>query len=385
MSNDRVVIKPILAHNPFLKAPDEVARLFGMQISARCKLKQLARILKKDIQLSARSLDNLSGKGISKRSAEAKIYPIFEEMQDYLGFDDTELTSDKIKVFDIQSIWSEYIKVFLATDRISGQAAHLYQPLIAFIERRCDEYRPQKEWFERNWGMSKKEAASHLSEFYRPVLDKTLLSSTQRDRVIHVFDQIYPGAEFEIDDAEIEALAYFLHDFNLSFFAALELSLRNVAQWHGAKNERNRSFLTQVMASEGKCYFGRFIGLIKELSGLTYKDLAGFIPVEFDENDSGRTRQEAQLERLKEWRKGKTKPSWTVMDEFSSNFDVSDQLPLMLFGFICQAIDRIMEGKELSDKDRVVLQRVYSEENYSRYYEKEKAAALTAAESVTSV
>lgn len=380
MSNNRVVIKPILAHNPFLKSPDEVAELFGVQISARSKLKQLARLLKQDIQLSDRSLDNLGEKGISKRSADAAIYPVFESMQTYLGLDDADFASDKIKVFDIQSIWSECIKVFLATDRLSGQVAHLYQPLIAFIERRCDEYRPQKEWFERNWGMSKKEAVSHLSEFYRPVLDKTLLSSMQRESVINVFGQIYPGAEFEIDDAEVEALAYLTHDFNLSFFAALELSLRNVALWHGAKIKRNnRSFLTQVMAAEGKCYFGRFIGLIKELSGLTYRDLAEFIPIEFKENDSGRTRQDTQLERLKEWRKGKTKPSWTVMGEFSSNFDVSDQLPLMLFGFICQAIDRIMEGKELSDKDRVVLQRVYSEENYSRYYEKEKAAALTAA------
>ncbi len=133
------------------------------------------------------------------------------------------------------------------------------------------------------------------------------------------------------------------------------------------------------MAAEGKCYFGRFISLIKELSGLTYRDLAEFIPIEFKENDSGRIRQEAQLERLKEWRKGKTKPGWEVIVEFSSNFDVSDQLPLMTFGFICQAIDRIMESKGLSEEEKRALQRVYSEGNYSRYYEKEKAAALAAA------
>ncbi len=217
MSNDRVVINPILAHNPFLKSPDEVAKLFGMQISARSKVKQLARILKQDIQLSDRSLDNLGKNGISKRLAETRIYPIFQSMQDYLGFDDSDLFSEDIKVSGIHSLWSDSIKIFFASARFSEQQMLLFQPLIAFIERRCDEYRPQKEWVERNRGMNKKEAVSHLSEFYQSILDKTLLSSMQRESVINVFDQIYPGAEFKINDAEVEALAYLSHDFNLSF------------------------------------------------------------------------------------------------------------------------------------------------------------------------
>lgn len=385
MNKDKVFIRPILNRNPFLKSPDEVCQLFGFPMSARSRVKLVAHMLEQEVGLSDRSLDNLGKKGISRRLAETSLYPIFQSMQDYLDLDDSDFISEDIKTFDMHPLWSETIKVFFASARLSEEQELCFQPLRAFIERRCDEYRPQKEWFEHNCGMNKEDAISYLSEFYRPVLDKTMLNSVQQDRIIKVFDRTAPGVELEIDDSEVEAFAYLTHDFNLSFFAALELSLRNIARWHGAIEKNNKSFLTQMMAIDGKCYFDRFIGLIKKKSDLTYKDLAKFIPIDFNENASGRTRGDAQLERLKEWRKGKVRPSWKVLDEYFSYFDPSDQLPLMLFGFICQAIDRIMESKELSDKDRVVMQRVYSEENYSRYYEKEKAAALTAAEGATSV
>ncbi|MEC4621951.1 hypothetical protein VST04_28060, partial [Bacillus paranthracis] len=79
-----------------------------------------------------------------------------------------------------------------------------------------------------------------------------------------------------------------------------------------------------------------------------------------------------KVERLKEWRKGKTKPSFTVMDEFFSHFDVGDQFPLLIYGFICQAIDRMMAKYKRKD-DRALLREIYSAENYTRYYDKEKA------------
>jgi hypothetical protein len=61
------------------------------------------------------------------------------------------------------------------------------------------------------------------------------------------------------------------------------------------------------------------------------------------------------------------------MDEFFSYFAVEDQFPLLIYGFICQAIDRLLAGYK-SDEDQAMLKEIYSAENYLRYYIKEKAA-----------
>ncbi|MBO0180710.1 hypothetical protein J0682_27470, partial [Vibrio parahaemolyticus] len=84
MNKEKIVIPPLIQGNPFLKTPDEVAELFGFSTSIRSKVKHVARLVGQEVKLSDRSLDNLSGKGVSKQKAEDALDPIFNGLLEQL-------------------------------------------------------------------------------------------------------------------------------------------------------------------------------------------------------------------------------------------------------------------------------------------------------------
>lgn len=383
MNKEKIVIQPLLQGNPFLKTPDEVVKLFGFSTSIRSKVKLAARAMKQEVTLSDRSLDNLARRGISKKKAEDALEPIFKALSERINIDFDDLIPDGTKTSDVHVFWKASITTFVLGAKFSDEEKCCLQPLIAFIERRCAEYEPQREWITRYRGMEQEEALCYLTDFYQPVIDKTLLDSKQIAMVRKVLDKVSLGEEVKVDQDEIKALALFSHDFNLSLFASLDLVARNLALLvYNDVVKQDESFFTQLLEAEGQCYFGKLLALIKIKTGCTYSKLAQLIPIQYQNSDSGRTESEAKVERLKEWRKGKTKPSFTVMDEFFSHFDVGDQFPLLIYGFICQAIDRMIDKYKRKD-DQAFLREIYSAENYSRYYDKEKAACVTAAVKVT--
>ena len=374
MSRKKVVIQSLTQGNPFLKTPDEVAEMFGFPTSPRSKVKLAAGLLEQEVKISDRSLDNLAGKGISERKAKEALEPIIRAMEGRLKFDVDSFIPDGTRTSDLHILWPVAINSFLCGAQFSEQEESCFQPLIVYLERRCVEYEPQREWITRYRDMRQEKALCHLTDFYRSVIDKTLLDSKQVASVIKMLDKISLGEEVNVEQDEINAFALFSHDFNLSLFASLDLVARNFALLvYDDVVKQDESFFTQLLEVEGQCYFGKFLALIKIKTGYTYRKLAQFIPIQYRSTDSGRTESEAKVERLKEWRKGKTKPSFTVMDEFFSHFDAGDQFPLLIYGFICQAIDRMMDKYKLKD-DRAILQKIYSTENYARYYEKEKVA-----------
>lgn len=372
MDNEKIVIERLVQGNCFLKTPDEVAELFGMSTSIRSKLKLVSSLVGKELEISDRSLDYLGNKGISKSKADLALEPLKKILEEDLNLNVDKLIPLGTRSSDLHIIWSANIDGVLNIWSTAELPTSCFLPLTNFFERRCSEYQPQREWIKRYRDLEPDECLCYLTDFYRPVIDKMLLDTEQIESVINILDKISRREEIKVSYCEAKDLALFSHDFNLSLFASLDLFARNLpALFQDGLEVLDRSFLIELMEVEGECYFGKFLSLIKTKTGCTYKKLALLIPIQHQNSGSGRTEAEAKVERLKEWRKGKTRPSVTVMVEFFSNFEVFEQLPLLIYGVICLSIDRMMK-KYKSKSDRDLLKEIYSAEIYSRYYDKEK-------------
>ncbi|WBA11812.1 hypothetical protein [Salinivibrio kushneri] len=377
MKHEKVAMKPLMLQNPFLKTPDEVANLFGLPLSARRKVKLIEFYLQEEVKLSDRSLDNLGSKGISKQKADKAIEPILDSFERRFDLDLDQLIPDGTLIFELDVLWQAAIKAFFCGLN-SGELevdTNCFQPFVAFIERRCREYLPQKEVILQLREREGLDPGSHLVEFYEPVIGKAHLRSCHQDVAIKALNQFSQDRSYSPTIEELEALSALHQDFNLSLFASLDLVALNLL-WAGYNDEQRSedSVLVEILAEDAKCYFGRLIAFIKRKVGCSFAKISELVPVQFDSSESGRTEKEVKIERLKEWRKGKTKPSVSTMDEFFSHFDLDDQIPLLIYGLICQAIDREISKYRCAD-ERALLQQTYSPENYRRYYEKEKAAA----------
>ncbi|WP_133013113.1 hypothetical protein [Marinomonas flavescens] len=373
MSSEKVVIKPIFKRNPFIKTPDEVAELFGFPTSIRSQIKVIAATFGEAVTVSDRSLDNLSGKGLSERKAEEVLAPM-QTILDRLNLDLDNLIPTGTSTNDLKTLWRAAIKSLVAGIELAGEDASFLQPLIAFLDRRCLEYEPQREWISYHRGMEESKLLSKIVEFYRPVIDKTALSAEQQNLVIRTFAKSTLAENFEIAQDEMEAMGLFTQDFNLSLFAALDLVAINWKHLNQEGTKQHDSFFGKILAADGKCYFGKLISFIKEDTGISYRELAQRLPIQQESTETGRTLLEVQIERLKEWRKGKTKPSFATLDKFCSNFAFEDQLLLFIYCLICQALDRQL-AKYQGDEKRM-LKEIYSADNYLTYYLKEKETAV---------
>ena len=372
MSRKKIVIKPIIQGNPFIKTPDEVAELFGFSTSIRSQIKFIATKFGQEVKVSDRSLDNLSAKGVSEQKANEALAPALTIL-DQLNLDLDNLIPIGTSTNDLKTLWRATIKSFVAGFGSTAQDTSFLQPLIVFIERRCTEYEVQREWGSRQHGVDEQKLLTLIAEFYLSVIDKTALNSEKQNIVIKLFERFPLEQKIQANQDELEAMALFTQDFNLSLFAALDLAALNWKHFHQEGTKQHDSFLVKILASEGKCYFGKLISFIKTELGISFKTLAQCVPIQQESSETGRTLLEAQVERLKEWRKGKTKPSFSTLESFCSNFAFEDQLLLFIYCMICQAIDRQLV-KYQGDEQRM-LKEIYSADSYLTYYLKEKETA----------
>ncbi|KQA18591.1 hypothetical protein [Vibrio metoecus] len=374
MNRNKVVVKPLKQGNFFIKTPDEVAEMFGFCTSARSKLKLSARMLGKEIKLSDRSLDNLSSRGISEKKAKECLEPIISAFEERFAVDLDDLIPVGAKISDLEVLWQATCFTFLKGANFLDSKEECLRPLIMFIERRCREYKPQQRLIAKIQDCEPDDAIRHVVDFYRPIIDKTMLSKVQQAIVIDFLSQLPARKSFQLNTEETEALCLFIQDFNLSLFAAIDLVIVEMnQQGNELKVNKGRSLLADILDADGICYFGKLITFIKEKTGISYSKLAKFIPVHVKDAASGRSISDAQKERLTEWRKGEVKPSFKALNEFFSHFDADEQFPLLVYSFICMAIDKILTGFVL-ENERELLNEIYSSKYYIRYYEREMAS-----------
>jgi len=257
----------------------------------------------------------LSGKGISERKAEEALAPMHTFL-DRFNLDLDDLIPIGTSTDDLKVLWRAAIKNFVAGIELAGEDASFLQPLITFIDRRYLEYEPQREWISYHRGMEESKLLSKMVEFYLPVIDKTALSTEQQSLVLRTFAKPVVAENFKMAQAETEAMVLFTQDFNLSLFAALDLVAINWKHLNQEGTKQHDSFFGRILAADGKCYFGKLISFIKEDTGISYRELAQCVPIQQESTETGRTLLEVQIERLKEWRKGKTKPSFATLDKF---------------------------------------------------------------------
>ncbi|WP_337236992.1 hypothetical protein, partial [Salmonella enterica] len=87
-------------------------------------------------------------------------------------------------------------------------------------------------------------------------------------------DKVAHRKKVKVVQDDIKAFAFFSHDFNLSLFASLDLVASKFKQLHQDELSQGDSLFTQILASGGKCYFGRLITLIHIKTGCPYSKLA---------------------------------------------------------------------------------------------------------------
>lgn len=380
-STHKVKIKPLVTGNPFIKTPDEIASLFGLPVSIRSKLKFFGKLVGEDIPLSNRSLDNLSNKGVSENVVHRALEPLAKKIEEMIGVSLDESLPDGTRESDVDILLQSGLQValhcFSQTLSEDDPARTYFQPLELFVERRCREFQPQKEWLEsyRNKGATLEDATRNIADFYRPIMDKTMLSQQQVDEAIFVLKCLGEDERKSFDQSFKSSFIYFYQDFNLAFFAALDLCIFNFVLDGRDEKVEVRSVLIPVFEQKDKCYFGKFLSLIKEKSGLSNVGLSNSIAIETVDTKSGRTLGEAQLERLKEWKKGKNQPSYSMLSQFCSNLSFYEALPMLFVASICLSIDRLVAKCTLED-EKSIMREIYSVENYRRYYLREKEAAV---------
>lgn len=380
MPNPKIVIKPLRINNPFMKTYDEVCSLFGIPTSIRQRIKFLAKESNQGVRITDRSLDNLAKKGLSEKVITNSVLTIIDEyMAQHPEFAVVDKLSCTIQpqsiVIDTWRVLFEGLKAAMVVESFDRASVDsLLQPLMAFIERRWEESLGMREWAKQHHDLDEKEFRLNITSFFSTFINKTRLSEEEVNHTMSGMTKYAQGRENEISTEELYALYLSKQDFTLSLFATLDLIASNIRNFElgadAAAITNDGGFLTEILRQNSPCYFGRFIELLKRNSGKSYQAMATRIPTAFKGGSSGRTKQEAQLERLKEWRKGKARPSDKSFMAFCLQFKPYDYYPLMILGHICLSIDKMWSAA--NEADRVLIEKMYTPENYLKYWEGEK-------------
>jgi len=339
--------------------------------------------------ISDRSLDNLAKVGVMPKT----IYPIGWKLYRFVS-------EKKIPILRSRNIdlthWADthiFWKQFIAGLE-HGQQEQGVTPLIPidftyikiFLEQRNEQYLPQLERLKTYDKEEYELDGEFMVSFYKPVIPHTCLLEEEKQTLVEAL-KCYPKLN-DLDSDVSEIIFLFLNDFYLSIFAVIDFTygefLKSYANSTGNEfSWPKNGIIAEVMQLEGTCYFGRFINFIKKRLCTNYSTLAAAIPVNFNEKtDSGRTFQEAQKDTLKDWRKGKTQPTFRTMNTFFENLKFLLSTDYSFYGLMFQSIDRYVryhDSKPDEPEKKQLLEKVFSEQYYKRHYQKVSKLPIKAA------
>ncbi|MCG9752500.1 hypothetical protein L1D54_18660 [Vibrio brasiliensis] len=390
----KISLKPLRSYNPFFPTPDEFAEFMGANVSARNKVKTLAPLMGIKITITDRSLDNLGKTGISLKTASTLIDNVLTFLRRInLNFPNL-FKLRRLMAADVGIYWEQAIKGYRCSQDRSGNELDLNLAYIGnFIATRQCDIQPQLDILRKHKGTKSPPDFELLVEFYSPVLPKTCLTTKEQETVLNIFKYgLHHGKLVPEHEA---ALALFINDFNLSLLATVDHTLIDYYERYlqeqgicvsSASKWPSTGIIYDVFSQEGMTYFDRFISYLKWLSGKSYAELAEAVPVtrsgkqkgeeDLDANDSGRLLLDIQKETLKDWRRGKTRPSIEKLNGFFDELKLLNTFDLTLYGVIFVGIDKyiakVVKTNQSNTQMKETLEQVFNEEHYKRHYDKWK-------------
>ncbi|WP_155362348.1 hypothetical protein [Vibrio nigripulchritudo] len=321
-------------------------------------------------------MDNLGKGGISIKLARRTIWPIIRFLHKKKLLAQLPRFPGKMRTNDVIHFWKASLKGF----EISSDTLDI-QILYSFLKFRNQQYRPVRLFLDSAPPLSEENQEVLLQKFYNIALPQTLMTPNEQLTVqilTQQLDRLRKGEH--VEQYEYDCLIKWYHDFHLSLFAAIDLTILSNVQ-----TERNyeQGILTVIFKQQGVTYFSKLLTYLNKTMKISDYELAKYIPIDRDESKPLSTSLlEAQKNTLREWRSGSTKPTNQTLMKFYRSFGEDyDYLPIFVVSIICLALDRQI-NKQYAPGIISAFKTMFSAENYSHYfsYYKEKLPLMTASE-----
>ena len=390
----KISLKPLRSYNPFFPSPDEFAEFMGANVSVRNKVKTFAPLMDIEVNIADRSLDNLGNTGVSLKTAST----LAENVLTYLRRVNLRFPNlfklRRLMAADVGIYWEQAIEGYRCSQDPTRNELELNLAYIEnFIKTRQRDIQPQLDILRKHRGKKSTPDFELIAELYSLVLPKTRLITLEQETVFNIFKEgLHHGKLVPEDEA---ALLLFINDFNLSLLATVDHTLIDYYERYlqeqricvsSASKWPSSGIIYDVFTQDGTTYFDRFISYLKWFSGKSYTELAEAVPVtrsgkekgeeDLEANDSGRQLIDIQKETLKDWRKGKTRPSIEKLNGFFSELKLLNTFDLTLYGVIFLGIDKYIAKMVNADQSKPqkqeLLEQVFSAEHYKRHYDKWK-------------
>jgi hypothetical protein len=347
--------------SPLIYSPHELLELFRFNASPRNTIKYIAKVSNLDPpKVSDRTMDNLSGKGVTEKTLFRAVAPLLEVAPKGLMDEIDQIWNEGNS--QARAIWLSNIASFecnLGDNAFDLEGLGLFK---TFIFERVSYIEQIDEWVESIGGRGELKTGKHPVNLITLILERTNLLVEHQTALIEGMKKYIDGCDSEDHQINV-AICHLNADFPLALFALLDQISLDRKYQHNPE-QRVPSFLAQILDMDARCYFGKLIKFIKKRTGHTSSFLASLIPVPQMNELSGRTEHEIQKERLKEWVSGKSRPSNETLQTFMCAFKPEDQFAIFAYSHICLAIDELVAASEHKD---ILRGLVFTKKNYQRY------------------
>ncbi|WP_407546929.1 hypothetical protein [Vibrio parahaemolyticus] len=352
--------------NLFFPNPDEFMKSLGFNVSPRSKIKKFAKESSIEIEISDRSLDSLLKRGISLKLAR-KLFRNLSK-SDFFKWIRRNVNVGNLpkNCWDNGKFWLISLELtMLLSDEFD------FLPFERFLTKRHEQNQTVVMWLENNKKMpqTEREQIAWLLEHYGIVLPLTSLEASRHETIKQALEEIvkaeFQGVDvFDIPNQEIQDIVLIQYDFHLSMLAAFDLSICSLESGDYC------SFFSEIMKREGNCYFAKYLGWFIDLTNSTQYELGICVPVNYKDTGSGRTLEQVQRETLKDWMKGKTKPTWQTLERFFEKKlpSCDDVFYFQVIAWVCIGMDKLV-GKNVRQEK---LLRDMFDTHYLDYFNKIK-------------
>ncbi len=377
-----------LIDNPSLILPstNDVIKLFT---GKNMTLRQFVRFIEAQNNIkspvSDSSLDSASRKGVGIRVAR-KIFSFFDKViPSHVIANISEkmpLDSEKVPVGSNYWLW------FAAIAGFKPFGYEEFKPLIEFLELRGQQ---EKRLFEELIPLRKKEqitADAHacMRKHYLEIIH---LDKNAMDVFFNVVSNSMEGSAVTVDVNTLSTLLQVKLDFYFCLFASFEVGLIRNAIKHDPKIKSNNpgacenGIFCRWMPTfkEGDSTaltspFEQFLIYLRKLAGqgegpITWRCLAKSIPIgdedkKYPDEDA---KLEAQIDRLKDWRKSSYYPSRQVLERLFLNLSgEEDVTAVMDLAYFAIALDRLVKSDlALISQEKGIDALAAIKEGYSSY------------------
>lgn len=370
----KVTLKPNRPQTVFFPSPDEFVEFMGGKVSARSKVMLFEKACDVKVDISKRSLDNLSTVGISKKLAVKTTWPFMRYLRNLGVFPILkQLDNQKYKI-DVYPSWKAALDWMDFHYKGEVDLSLIYR----FFKDREESYVPLKKHILSS-ELMEDNCKELLFEYVKISLPKTRLTINEQEVVLSVFEV---GDYDNLSESANDAVLKWCFDFHVSLIAVFDLTLLHHIQ---QQDNVPSGVMSNIFASKGKTYFGKLIEYVACLGNTSKYRLAELVPIDREaSSSSGVTLDEAQRSTLKDWCSGKTKPTFnTLCDFFEPLMAEGQSFPMVCYAMLCIALDKQKEAKQ-TDADTKSFVNVFSEENYSDYFIHYRSVFLPESDSIAS-